>query len=238
MKEQSYAPRPGTKVALAVSAMLGGPMTIQDLGKAMNCPPKDVNAMLFVALKNGYMVRVKDETGLLHYALGSMPIDERFTKIGETDKAEEPAKARQNWNQGKFPSNPFPVSGEFVPSTPPKQIVKVIAHGGGPNGAGKSAGQEPIVGAGGGSTTPVAAPQPDIKVLTTYPAGGGGKSEPATISASPSQPTIANPPMCGFIAGWFSNGKLLINADGESITLSEDYTARLRTFLKTIPEAA
>jgi hypothetical protein len=79
MKSTGYTPRPGSKVALATAALLDGPMTTAQLGKAMECDGNAVDAMLSAARKNGFVIKLKDETGLLHFGLGGMVVDERFT---------------------------------------------------------------------------------------------------------------------------------------------------------------
>lgn len=215
MKEKSYEPRPGTKVALAVAAMLDGPMTVQDLAKAMSCPTGDVGAQLFAAVKNGFLVRVIDETRIRHYALANMPLDERFTKTGET---EEPAKSKPNGHQGAFPSNPFPVSNLAAPGAP--KTVKV------PSPASHSSG---------------GALEGTAKVTVTNSGSDGrsrGAVEAAVALAVLRKPPPEIPPTPKFVAGFFSNGELTINVDDHQLTLSKDNIIELRTFLKTIQEAA
>ena len=78
MASSTYTPRPGSKVALAVAALLDGPMNCQQLASAMGSKPNSVHAMLSVAQANNVVNVAKDESGLAHFYLVGMPIDERF----------------------------------------------------------------------------------------------------------------------------------------------------------------
>lgn len=78
MKEATYTPRPGSKVEAAAQALRDGPMTAKDLAEAIGSEIKNLHAMLSASIEHGVIVRVKDQTGLPHYALGGTVLDERF----------------------------------------------------------------------------------------------------------------------------------------------------------------
>lgn len=82
MTNSRYIPKPGSKVAKAADAMGTGPKTTAELAKVMECEPASVNATLMLALEHGYMIKVKDEKKVIHFALGGSIIDERFTPHG------------------------------------------------------------------------------------------------------------------------------------------------------------
>lgn len=73
-----YTPRPGSKVAAAFAALLDGPQPSAALATAMGCTSKNVTTMLRPATEHAALLLLKDETGLRHYALAGMPVDERF----------------------------------------------------------------------------------------------------------------------------------------------------------------
>lgn len=75
---QTYKPRPGSSSSKAVQALLDGPMPAKALGNVMGVPPENVNANLNGAINGHVIVKVQDESGLLHYALPGMELDDRF----------------------------------------------------------------------------------------------------------------------------------------------------------------
>jgi hypothetical protein len=100
MTNDVYTPRPGTKAGRGITAMENGPMSTVQLGQAMDVPPGNVSANLNGALNAGFVVRRKDSTGLLHFALASQNVEEGFTKIEpsvrNTDTSEDESKFNPN----------------------------------------------------------------------------------------------------------------------------------------------
>jgi len=86
-----YTPRPGSKVSLAIQALLDGPMTSEGLAAVMSSPTNSVRGMLYAPVERGLLLRVQDATGLLHYALAGMAIDEQFTPY----QGREPSEVRK-----------------------------------------------------------------------------------------------------------------------------------------------
>lgn len=82
-----YSPRPGSKVAMAISAMLNGPMTAQELGKVVQRASTAVNALLLRALAHSAIIKIKDKTGRLYFALPGTPLDERFVAVSTKETA-------------------------------------------------------------------------------------------------------------------------------------------------------
>lgn len=80
-----YSPRPGSKVAMAISAMLNGPMTAQELGKVVQRASTAVNALLLRALAHAAIIKIKDKTGRLYFALPDTPLDERFVVVSTNE---------------------------------------------------------------------------------------------------------------------------------------------------------
>lgn len=73
-----YKPRSGSTAARAIQALYDGPLASKELGLAIDVPPESVNANLGPALNGKAIVKIVDETGLLHFALPGMELDDRF----------------------------------------------------------------------------------------------------------------------------------------------------------------
>lgn len=125
MKTETYTPRVGSKVELATLQLSDGPMSAAELAAAIGMAKCDLSATLAAAIEHGVIRRVKDETGLHHYALGGQVLDGRFTDAGGrvvpdapmVRKVDEPsvkasaeALAAANMFSGRiptFPTNPL-----------------------------------------------------------------------------------------------------------------------------------
>lgn len=77
-KNSEYSPRPGSKISVAIQALLDGPMSSDALSNAMRSPSNSISQMLKAPVEHGLIVKVQDNTGLLHYACAGMPIDDKF----------------------------------------------------------------------------------------------------------------------------------------------------------------
>ena len=80
-----YSPRPGSKVAMAIIAMRNGPMTAQQLGKVVQRASTAVNALLLRALARAAIIKIKDKTGRLYFALPDTPLDERYVAVSTNE---------------------------------------------------------------------------------------------------------------------------------------------------------
>ncbi len=78
MNNTEYAPRKGSKVALAAEAMRDGPLPATELAKIMETDSGSVNVLLAVAVENQYIVKVVDGENVVHYALGGMKLEPKF----------------------------------------------------------------------------------------------------------------------------------------------------------------
>ncbi|MFZ3286231.1 MAG: hypothetical protein WA191_05230 [Telluria sp.] len=73
-----YSPRPGSKISAAIQALLDGPMPTDALANAMRSPSNSISQMLKAPMEHGLIVKVQDNTGLLHYACAGMSLDDKF----------------------------------------------------------------------------------------------------------------------------------------------------------------
>lgn len=78
----AYTPRPGTKTAEAYGLLLDGPQSAAYIASAIGIAPNNVMNVLNSAIDHGQIIKLRDETNLLHYALAGMPVDERFSAFG------------------------------------------------------------------------------------------------------------------------------------------------------------
>lgn len=143
MNSENYAPRRGSKVEAATQALNDGPMTTTQLAAAISMAKCDLPATLAAAIDHGVIRRVKDETGLIHYALGGQVLDGRFSDAdGRTMpdtpmvrsvkepsvKASATALAAANVFGGHavaFPSNPLRAKAKEKATRKPRVLVKV-----------------------------------------------------------------------------------------------------------------
>lgn len=103
----AYTPRPGTKVATATEALKNGPMTTSQLSKLLDVPSGNVGANLQTAIAAGFIIRLKDESELLHFALASKDIPDGFAACdGSTGSKTETAARTFN------PADPFGLAGK------------------------------------------------------------------------------------------------------------------------------
>jgi hypothetical protein len=98
MTDQVYTPRTGTKAATAAEALKNGPMNCTELGQLLDVPAGSVGAHLKRAIEEQFIVRVKDSSGLLHFALASNTPDDDF----DPEQAQQQAPA-----DGFNPADPF-----------------------------------------------------------------------------------------------------------------------------------
>ena len=85
-QQTTYTARPGSKPALAIQALLDGPLTTMQLAEAIGCKSQTVAAQLGGALRGRAIIRVMDTVSRKsHYALAGMPLDSRYSEEGDRD---------------------------------------------------------------------------------------------------------------------------------------------------------
>ncbi|MES2126683.1 MAG: hypothetical protein V4463_05370 [Pseudomonadota bacterium] len=92
MSKSSYTPQPGSKISAAIQALLDGPMTAIALGNVMTAPANSVPQMLVKPIKEGMIIKLQDKTGLLHFSLPGMAVDESFTAWTSVERAPKAPK--------------------------------------------------------------------------------------------------------------------------------------------------
>jgi hypothetical protein len=89
----AYTPRENSKVTAALQALADGPMTASALANLMTCAPNNVGARLRQAIESDMVVRLQDNTGLLHYALSEPATVEGFSRYhGAVDGSPAPRR--------------------------------------------------------------------------------------------------------------------------------------------------
>lgn len=212
MTDNTYTPRPGTKVAQATQAMLDGPMPTVALGAVMDCPPGNVSAFLKPALENGFIIKLKDESGLLHFSLKGMVVDERFTPFDSGGGGTSPNALGKPLTEAPL------VRSVKSPAVGPSAAAIAFAN---PFAKFRS------------STAAPRETYDELKERLKRPAGAKPAAE---ASPPPASPLTQDPAVEKFVAGMFSNGDLQIAVGDKNITLCLDHTRQLRTFLDKIKE--
>ena len=83
-----YTPHPESKIAKAITAMGAGPMTATTLGKLLSSKANNIGQMLRHAIESDLVVRLQDESGLLHYGIPEqLPVAGFSTYHGPSDSA-------------------------------------------------------------------------------------------------------------------------------------------------------
>lgn len=80
MKTRVYKPSPGSTAEKAIAALQNGSLTVEQLCAAIGTTPGMLKYQIRACTKHGLIVRVHDTAGIEHFVLGSMPLDERFTR--------------------------------------------------------------------------------------------------------------------------------------------------------------
>ncbi|WP_136414780.1 hypothetical protein [Herbaspirillum sp. ST 5-3] len=143
MNSENYTPRAGSKVEAATQALNDGPMTTAQLASAIGMAKCDLPATLSAAIDHGVIRRVKDETGLMHYALCGQVLDGRFTDAGgrtmpDTQMVRSVTKPSVNASAealgaanlfgargGIFPANPLTARPKEPVARKPRAMAKV-----------------------------------------------------------------------------------------------------------------
>jgi hypothetical protein len=207
---KAFSPRPGSKVSLAVQALLDGPMNTEALAGVMDSPSNSVRGMLSIPVERGLLVKVQDSTGMLHYALTGMSIDEQFVPY----KGRAPGEAKLPlspvlYPQAKTNVNPADPFGLLARSKAPADVgVRPAAALSVVKDEARSeiqeekmpAPREPVI-------PPAAAPAPAAAPITLAPAAGS------------------------FEAAAFLSGDLVITVDGVSVRLTPAHQLQLDGFL-------
>jgi len=95
-KVSDYTPRPGSKGAMAMMALLDGPMSTAQLARAIDTPAANLKNNLQTCTDRKLIVTIKDDTGLLHYALpGNTEITERSAAPKKASKKAKPAPVKK-----------------------------------------------------------------------------------------------------------------------------------------------
>lgn len=212
MADKIYIPRLGSKVALAIDAMRDGPKSRDEVAKLFGCEPRDLHAFLNDPLKNGLLIKLKDQDGLLHFGVKGTVFDERFTPY------ESGGKGTSTNARGKPLTEAPLVRSVKSPSVGPSAAAIAFAN---PFAKIRS------------STAAPHETYDELKERLKRPAG----AKPAAEASPPAPPPLTQDPAVEkFVAGLFSNGELKIEVGDKNITLSLDHTRQLLTFLEKIKE--
>jgi hypothetical protein len=69
----AYAPRPGSKVELAVNELKHGPRSVEALARVLSVKKSNVAVLLRPACRHGYLLQFNDEQGVPHWVLARNP---------------------------------------------------------------------------------------------------------------------------------------------------------------------
>lgn len=216
MKSTLYIPRLGSKVDAAVQALQNGPMHGGQLAAAIHMAKGDLPATLAAAIDHGCIIRVQDQDGLMHYALGGQVLDERFTAY---DEGGEGTSTR---SRGRALTGAPLVRSVTKPSVSPWPEALTVAN---------LFRRRPA---------PQAESQPEAK------ANDSGQSAAATANAEqgrqvkiarrraplPTAPAVNDQEQ--LVAGLFNNGELAISVGSQYIKLNPAHTRQLFDYLDKI----
>jgi hypothetical protein len=86
----AYAPRPGSKVELAVGELKHGSQSVDALARLLSVKKSNVAVLLRPACRHGFLLQFNDEHGVPHWALA------RNAASGDT---EGPSRVLPGWPQ-------------------------------------------------------------------------------------------------------------------------------------------
>lgn len=83
-QRNSYHPRTGTKVAVALALITKQPRTARELCTLLSCTCNAVRSMLIRPLSHGVIIKTKDASGRLYFALPTIaPNDPAFSVVND-----------------------------------------------------------------------------------------------------------------------------------------------------------
>lgn len=208
---KNYVPRPGTRSAAALNALVKRPMSTSTLANAIDCAVGSVNASIQPALDHGLIIKLKDSAGLLHFALASKPIDDGFAEYSSNARTPHNAPDKQLTDAPlvRKTTSPPEISAEARAAAAPFGLNRPVN-----SPAQYKDDQQPHEGLASGATL-------------------GRRSPAVAPTITPTQPADD-----GFMAGMFSNGEIVITLGPQYIKLTPNNARQLRALLNNYQEQA